>query len=75
MYVYSLACVTTKDSIISTGSFYISGVVYIMFNAIEMFAVSNISYRVMKKIQKTGVILSTVMRTDLDDKLDESVSI
>lgn len=72
MYAYSIACFK-KDSILSIGVVFLSGIIYIMFHSIEMFAISNISYRVMKKIQKTGIILSKIMRADLDDKLDESV--
>lgn len=72
MYAYATACLK-KDNNVSSSAVFLSGGIYIMFHGIEMFAVSNISYRVMKKIQKTGVILSKVMRADLDDKLDECV--
>lgn len=73
MYAYSIACFKNDNILQSIGAVLFSGMIYILFHGIEMFAISNISYRVMKKIQKTGVILSNVMRADLNDKLDESV--
>lgn len=73
IYAYSIACFKKDDIMQSIGPVIFTGTIYLFSHGIEMFAVSNISYRVMKKIQKTGVILSTVMRADLNDKLDESV--
>lgn len=72
MYAYSIACFK-KENIITIGTVFFSGIIYIMFHSIEMFAVANISYRAMKKVHKTGVILSKIIRADLNDKLDDSV--